>query len=208
MSNNRYKQKILILFAHPAQHHSHANLAMAKVAKSIENVTFVDLYEQYPRLKIDVEAEQERLRDHDIIIFQFPIYWYSTPSILKEWQDLVLEYGFAYGHNGVALKDKKFMCAVTAGVDAQSYSKDGNVGHSLRELLLPIEKTAKLCNMNFLPPFALHASIAAQHNGEIETHAQQYGELLNIMSNNQLDTKNIDALEYINISAIPTLNEA
>ena len=41
-----------------------------------------------------------------MIVFQHPVYWYSSPAILKEYQDLVLEYGFAYGHDGHALDGK------------------------------------------------------------------------------------------------------
>ena len=37
---------------------------------------------------------------HDVVIFQFPLFWYSTPPILKQWQDIVLEYGWAYGEGG------------------------------------------------------------------------------------------------------------
>ena len=53
------------------------------------------------------------LLDHDVVLFQFPLFWYSTPSILKEWQDLVLEHGFAYGAEGDALDGKRMMIAVT-----------------------------------------------------------------------------------------------
>ena len=53
---------------------------------------------------IDVHAEQKLLLDHDIIIWQHPFYWYSAPAIIKEWMDLVLEHGFAYGENGRSLE--------------------------------------------------------------------------------------------------------
>ena len=54
----------------------------------MEGVTFVDLYAEYPRFEIDVDREQARLLAHDVIVFQNPLFWYSTPAILKEWQDL------------------------------------------------------------------------------------------------------------------------
>ena len=63
----------------------------------MEGVRLHDLYEAYPDFLIDVEAEQALLLEHDVIVFQHPVYWYSSPAILKEWQDLVLEHGFAYG---------------------------------------------------------------------------------------------------------------
>lgn len=71
--------KTLVLYAHPAQQHSRVNAAMAAVANDIPDVSFVDLYAEYPRLNLDVEVEQQRLLDHDAIILQFPLMWYSTP---------------------------------------------------------------------------------------------------------------------------------
>ena len=69
--------KVLVLYAHPAQQHSNVNAAMADVARETEGVSFVDLYAKYPRLNLDVEAEQQRLLDHDAVVFQFPLMWYS-----------------------------------------------------------------------------------------------------------------------------------
>ena len=97
------KNKVLVLYAHPSQRRSEVNQPLFKACQAVEGVTAVDLYYEYPTYNINIDREQQRLLDHDVIVFQFPLYWYSTPSILKEWQDLVLEYGFAYGHDGTAL---------------------------------------------------------------------------------------------------------
>ncbi|MCU7375699.1 NAD(P)H-dependent oxidoreductase [Paucibacter sp. O1-1] len=69
-------------------------------------MTINDLYANYPDFLIDVAREQQLCESHDVIIFQHPFYWYSTPAIVKEWLDLVLEHGWAYGKTGTALKDK------------------------------------------------------------------------------------------------------
>jgi len=103
--------KVLILFAHPDQPMSKVNLRMFEAAKMLDGITAIDLYGLYPRFKVDIEAEQQRLLAHDLIIFQFPIYWYSTPALLKEWQDLVLEHGFAYGKGGSKLAGKSLLIA-------------------------------------------------------------------------------------------------
>ena len=99
--------RLLVCYAHPGHKHSHVNKYMASAAAALDGITFVDLYSDYPRFDIDVDAEQQRLLDHDVILFQFPLFWYSTPSIVKEWQDLVLEHGFAYGKTGRALEGKR-----------------------------------------------------------------------------------------------------
>ena len=92
--------KILVLFAHPAFHKSKVNKMLVEGLADMEGVTFHDLYQEYPELEIDVKREQELLLDHDVIMLQFPLFWYSTPAILKEWQDLVLEHGWAFGSKG------------------------------------------------------------------------------------------------------------
>ena len=96
--------RLIVYYAHPGHKYSHVNRFMARAAAGLEGITFVDLYADYPRFDIDVEIEQRRLLDHDVILFQVPLFWYSTPSIIKEWQDLVLEHGFAYGSGGDALE--------------------------------------------------------------------------------------------------------
>ena len=101
-------RRVLILLAHPSPDESEVNLPMIRASAKLEGVTVLDLYAEYPDFVIDVEREQARLREHDIIVFQFPLYWYSVPALLKGWQDLVLEYGFAYGSGGEALtRDNK-----------------------------------------------------------------------------------------------------
>ena len=86
-----FKQKIAILFFHPTFHKSRINKALLKSLDDIEGITFRNMYNLYPDFYIDVKKEQEMLLAHDIIIWQHPFYWYSSPSLLKEWIDLVLE---------------------------------------------------------------------------------------------------------------------
>jgi len=91
--SERLPNHVLILFAHPALEKSRVNRRLVAAVQGLEGVTFHDLYEAYPDFYIDVKHEQRLLEAHDIIAFQHPLYWYSTPSLLKEWQDLVLEHG-------------------------------------------------------------------------------------------------------------------
>lgn len=98
-------RKVLVLFAHPSQELSEVNRPMAEAVRDLDGITLVDLYADYADFQIDIDREQDRLLQHDVIVFQHPLYWYSTPAILKEWQDLVLEHGFACGTKGTALRD-------------------------------------------------------------------------------------------------------
>lgn len=179
--------KLLVYYAHPGHKYSHANKAMVDVAKTISDITFVDLLSEYPRHNINVEREQTRLKDHDVILFQFPLFWYSTPSIIKEWQDLVLEHGFAYGSEGTALTGKTMMLAITAAGPVEAYATEGFQHFPLRTFLTPLEQTARLCHMNFAAPFVLHSALKAQSDGGIATHAAAYGQLLTALRDDTYD---------------------
>lgn len=170
--------RVLVLFAHPRPDRSEVNEPLVDVARSIPGVTVVDLYAEYPTFEIDVDREQQRLLDHDIVVLQHPLYWYSCPALLKEWQDLVLEYGFAYGHDGTALTGKTALNAVTCGALREAYTREGLNHVELRALLVPFEKTFELCHMRYLAPFALFGSGRAIEEGRLHAHLVAYRKLL------------------------------
>ena len=82
----------------------------------------------------------------------------------------MLEYGFAYGHNGTELHGKLLMCSITAGGLEDAYRSRGYNHYSIRELLRPIEQTATLCGMTYLPPYALFGSRTALEDGRVQAH--------------------------------------
>ncbi len=127
----------------------------------------------------------------------FPLYWYSTPAILKEWQDLVLEYGFAYGRDGIALKDKLFLCALTAGGAEKAYHAEGFNHFTIRELLQPLEQTANLTGMRYLPPFALFGSRTAAEENHIEHHIHRWQQLLQALIENRIDVTKASELNTL-----------
>lgn len=196
--------KVLVLFAHPAQSRSEVNTRMARVAEWEPGVTLVDLYAQYPTLDIDVDAEQERLDDHDAVIFLFPMYWYSTPSILKEWQDLVLEYGYAYGPSGTALKGKPFLAAVSTGGPEKAYRAEGYNQFTIRQILAPLEATANLCGMRWLAPFVLHGARSAKEEGRVVRHLEAWEQLLEAMVRGKLDIDGATKVERLD-TEVPRL---
>ncbi len=187
-------RNILILFAHPSAHRSEVNIPLFKASQDIKGVTTVDLYHEYPDYQIDIKHEQQRLLDHDCIIFMFPLYWYSTPAILKEWQDLVLEHGFAYGSEGNALHGKDFLCALSAGGPDSFYRDKSDRYFSIRELLRPLEQTANLCGMNFIPPFALFGARTALEEGRINQHIADWRQVLLAIRGDNLHVENRNLL--------------
>lgn len=200
--------RILILFAHPCQHRSEVNLPLVEASKTVDDVSVVDLYAEYPDYCIDIEREQQRLREHDIVVFMFPLYWYSTPSILKEWQDLVLEYGFAYGHDGRELQGKRLLCAITAGGTEHAYRANGYNHYSIRELLRPIEQTATLCGMVYLPPYALFGSRTALEEGKIDAHVDRWRQILDCLRQDQIDPGLAAGAEKLNECLPPAVGTA
>jgi glutathione-regulated potassium-efflux system ancillary protein KefG len=165
--------KILILFAHPAPQRSRVNRALRRAVADLSNVTVHDLYGAYPDFMIDVGHEQALLREHDVIVIQHPFYWYSAPAIVKEWQDLVLQHGFAYGAQGSALSGKALMSAITTGGREDSYGGAGMNRFAIGDLLRPFEQTARLCGMDWLPPFVVHGTHIIQ-DAAIARSAQAY----------------------------------
>jgi glutathione-regulated potassium-efflux system ancillary protein KefG len=148
----------LILLAHPGLDRSTANAALLAAARQRPDVTVQDLYRAYPDFLIDVPAEQARLAAHPLIVLQFPVYWYSTPPLLKEWIDAVLLHGFAFGTGSSQLRGKRLMLAVTAGSPEADYGAQGPHRFTLAEFLRPLEATAHLCGMRWVPPFILYGS--------------------------------------------------
>jgi glutathione-regulated potassium-efflux system ancillary protein KefG len=152
-------RRVLVQFAHPVVERSRVGRPLLDAITGLPGVTVNDLYEHYPTLWIDVRREQSLLLEHDVVVFHHPFYWYSVPAILKQWQDMVLEHGWAYGPGGTQLHGKITFNAVTTGGPESSYARDGYNHFTIRELLAPWEQTANLCGMRFLAPFIAHGAL-------------------------------------------------
>lgn len=166
-------KKILILFSHPKFEKSRANAALVENIKDKEGVTFHDLYEQYPDFHIDVPKEKELLIQHDIIIWHHPFFWYSCPPLMKQWIDMVLEFNWAYGPKGTALQSKICLNTITTGGSKELYCSQGSNSFTITEFLRPFEQTAKLCNMEYYPPFTVMGTHKLSDN-ELKIYASDY----------------------------------
>jgi putative NADPH-quinone reductase len=197
---NDYKRQILVLFAHPSLGRSEVNKPLSSITETVNGVTLVDLYAEYPDFQIDVEKEQNRLRQHDVVVFMHPVYWYSTPAILKEWQDLVLEYNFAYGAKGTALHGKLFFNAISTGATEDAYQIDGLNHFTIRELFQPFEQTAMLCGMIYLPPFALFGARTAVEDNRVDDHLSDWVRVLEALRDDQLNIKAACHLPRLNVN--------
>jgi len=151
---------------HPNFSESRGNKALLKAADSVDNVTVVHAYEEYGNFKIDVQREQDRLRNADLVVFQHPFYWYSSPALFKQWQDDVLTYGFAYPpKEGTELQGKHWLSVLTTGGPELAYVAGGFDNYSMSELLKPFQQTANLCGMRFHVPFIVHSVLPGDYEG-------------------------------------------
>lgn len=118
----------------------------------------------------DILEEQEKLKACDLLILQFPLWWFSMPAILKGWVDRVLSMGFAYGggrwYDQGGLKGRRAMLCLTTGGPEAAYLERG-INGNLDRILYPIQHGILFfCGFEVLPPFVAwapaHADDAAR----------------------------------------------
>lgn len=117
----------------------------------------------------DVVAEQQKIQRADAIVFQFPLWWFGPPALLKGWFDRVFSNGFAYGLSDPArgrslrygegkLRGKRAMLSVTAG-GLEPYFSARGVNGMLEDLLFPLTHgTLFYAGLSVLPSFAVHGA--------------------------------------------------
>jgi NAD(P)H dehydrogenase (quinone) len=116
----------------------------------------------------DIGSEQQTLLWADLLILQFPLWWFSMPAILKGWVDRVFAYGLAYGvgehserkwgdrYGEGRFKGKRAMLIVTAGGWAPHYSERGINGR-IDDLLFPINHgILHYPGFDVLPPHVIY----------------------------------------------------
>lgn len=182
----RMSMRILILSAHPRSSHSIAQRAMTAAAAAVPGVTLHDLYATYPDFNIDAAAEQALLLTHDVIVLQHPFYWYSAPAIIKEWLDIVLESGWAYGTDGNKLHGKYLLSAISTGGAENFYHAKGRNRFTIEELLAPFNQTAHLCGMAYLAPFVLFQG-RKMEAADLAAEAQRYAGLLRDLAEGHIE---------------------
>ena len=153
--------KTLILLFHRDLAQSKVNAALSAAAAGVPGVEIVDMQAIYPDgidMVRDGEREAARLLAADRIVLQFPIQWYSTPALLKAWQDAVLTRMFylAYEAEGRALEGTPLMLAVTAGNVPDAYRPGGRNMFAMIDLLAPLRATAHRCGLPWSDPFIVY----------------------------------------------------
>ena len=142
--------KILVICGHPNIENSHYNKFIMSEFNKNSHITSHQL-----KANFDVKKEQDLLLEHNTIIYQFPLWWYSFPALLKDYFDKVMAWGFAYGENGDKLKNKKIMFSITTGGPKDAYTTEGYNKVEIDNLIIPMSAIFNLTQSNMLKPFVI-----------------------------------------------------
>jgi len=164
---------ILVLYAHPAPQRSAANRRLVDAARSVPGVHVQDLYDLYPDFDIDGDLERSLLAQAQLVVLLHPFRWYGMPSLMKEWMEVVLQPGWAYGKGECALRGKGYWLVSTTGSGPEAYHSGGLHGRPFSDFLVPYQQTAALCGMEWLEPMVLHGAARAG-TAVIEAHAAEF----------------------------------
>lgn len=167
------KMKILVNVFHPDLDSSSINATWVETLRKSEDVTLNLEYSNYPNWELNIEREQQLMSEHQLIIFQFPLMWYSVPPLMKKWIDEVLAHGWAYGTDGDRLKGKLGTVAVSTGCSAESYEIGNENSFPMNEFLKPLQATFKYTQMKYATPFIFNNAWEASQR-EIDQSAEDY----------------------------------
>ncbi|WP_018664218.1 NAD(P)H-dependent oxidoreductase [Heyndrickxia acidiproducens] len=180
--------KTLLIVSHPDILESGSQQYFLSSLKDFDEVTVHHLEAVYPDGKIDVKKEQDLLKIHDRIIFQFPFYWYSSPPMLKHWQDVVLEEGFAHGTRGTALKGKEFGLVLFIGINEKEYQAGGTERYSINELTKPYQAMAYKTGMKYLKTLSIFQFSYMEENEKMDALIQ-YWQMLTMENDSSLASR-------------------
>lgn len=151
---------VVVISGHPNLDESWTNkVILQQLDQHIESIDIRRLDVLYPEYKIDIEAEQNALVDADIIVLQYPYYWYSVPALLKKWIDDMFAFNFAFGPEGDKLKNKHFILSFTVGGPEESYDPLGYNHFTIEELTRPLQQTCYLAGMVYHSPVYTHRMV-------------------------------------------------
>lgn len=106
----------------------------------------------------DIRAEVAKVEWCDLLILNFPVFWFSVPAIMKGWIDRVFVSGRFYGgkrfYDQGGMHGKKALLSFTLGGREHMFGPDAIHGE-LETLLRPILRgTLAYAGFTVLPPFA------------------------------------------------------
>ncbi|NYF78570.1 NAD(P)H-dependent oxidoreductase [Granulicella arctica] len=150
-----------------------------------------------------LQGEMDKLLWCDLLIFQFPLWWFGLPAILKGWVDRVFAMGVAYGYGrhydkGV-FKGKRAMVVTTTGGPEVSYLPGGAYGE-MDVILFPIQHGIfAFCGFDVLAPFVAWSPAHGSTEDRNQT-LDRYRERLHLLDGEQ-------PLTFERFKAAPRISE-
>lgn len=148
--------KTLVIVSHPEVDNSTSQQFLLSSIPESAEVTVHHIERAYPTGEIDRQAELNLLTSHQRIIFQFPLYWYSSPGFFKVWQDVVFSGSDLYTASGTILSGKELGLVLVIGVKEGAYRAGGKEGVTVDELTKPYQAFARHFGMEYLPSLNIH----------------------------------------------------
>ena len=141
----------LIVSGHTDLHNSAANLRILDhLEQHLPDAEVLRLDKLYTHRPIDVAAEQDRLRRADVVVLQFPLFWFNIPSLLQRWMEEVWTHGFSHGTGGDALKGKKLLLSLTTGAGAPFFTPAGAEAPDFTPFMQGLIHAAGFTGMEFV----------------------------------------------------------
>ncbi|MEO1770367.1 NAD(P)H-dependent oxidoreductase [Candidatus Enterococcus ferrettii] len=169
--------KTLILIFYPLLSQTQINNRFADSVELHPKTTVRRLYDIYNHGTIDVLKERTLLEQADRIIFQFPLQWYSSPSLLVEWQEEVFTFNWVFGSKDKRLNGKELLLIVTNDQDKN------HCECKIEELLLPFQALAKDLGLTYLEPIVFKE--------QLMNNRQDLDELVTSYIDKALDKQNM-----------------
>lgn len=201
--------KTLVIISHPEIEESGSQQYLLESFPKTDLVKYHHLEGAYPDGKIDVLKEQKLIKEYDRIIFQFPFYWYTSPPMLKHWQDEVLLEHFAYGASGGQLRDKELGLVLVIGVGEKEYQVGGSEGYTISSLTTPYQAMANKLGMTFLKPLTIHQFYYMKESDQMDllVKYQQYLMMSNFDSLKSRESWFLNEINQINHDSLPEGSE-
>ena len=128
---------------------------------------------EHDQLPADVRHHLQLLQAADLVILQFPLWWFAAPAILKGWLDRVLVYGPMYNsrqrHERGVMQGKRALLSVTTGSSARACAVDGREGDT-RLLLWPLMYSLRYVGFEVMEPHMVHGVRSGLAAERVQAH--------------------------------------
>ena len=163
-------KQVVVLLTHPNIKESRANKALMDAISDMEEVAIYNLYEMHVEDAFNAEIWSTIISHASALVFQFPFYWMSAPSLLKKWLDEV----FTYLAKTPAVAGKTLMVVTTAGSEHDAYRSGGRNRFTVDELLRPYQASAVHAGMVWQTPVVAYGMGTADAGKNIAEGVNDY----------------------------------